>query len=97
MYLYDDKDLNEVDAYISNAFGDFDSVFHEIVSPDIHLDVCIIPQTEEEPFYKLVTMEAGAYEMKIPDRWKEYNLERAEYVIYVPANWNIQSSDMKDY
>lgn len=97
MYLYDDKDMDEVDAYIAEAFGNFDSVFHEIVSPDIHLDVCIIPPTDEEPFYKLVTMGAGAYEMKIPDRWKEYKLERAEYVIYVPKDWNLQSQDMKDY
>ena len=97
MYLYDDKELDEVDAYITKAFGDFDSVFHEIVSPDIHLDVCFIPPTAEEPFYKLVTMGAGAYEMKIPDKWKENNIERAEYVIYLPKNWNIQSQDMKDY
>ncbi len=97
MYLYDDKDLEEVDAYISKAFGNFDNVFHEIFSPDIHLDVCFVPATDEEPFYKLVTMGAGAYEMKIPDRWKDYNLERAEYVIYVPKDWNLQSQDMKDY
>lgn len=97
MYLYDDKDLEEVDAYISKAFGNFDNVFHEFFSPDIHLDVCFVPATDEEPFYKLVTMGAGAYEMKIPDRWKDYNLERAEYVIYVPKDWNLQSQDMKDY
>lgn len=52
---------------------------------------------DEEPFYKLVTMGAGAYEMNIPDKWKEYNLERAEYVMYVPKDWDLQSKDMKDY
>ena len=97
MYLYDDKDLGEVDAYIAKAFGRFENVFHEIISTDIHLDVCIVPPTDEEPFYKLVTMGAGAYEMNIPDRWKEYKLERAEYVIYVPKDWNLQSPDMEDY
>ena len=97
MYLYDEKDLDEVEAYITKAFGEYDSVFHEIFSPDIHLDVCLVNPTEEEPFYKLVTRGAGAYEMNIPDRWKEYNIERAEYVIYVPKDWNLQSQDMKDY
>lgn len=97
MYLYEDKDMEEVDAYIAKTFGKFDNVFHEIVSPDIHLDVCVIPPTDEEPFYKLVTMGAGAYEMKVPYRWKEYKLERAEYVIYVPKDWNIQGQDMRDY
>ncbi len=97
MYLYDEKDLDEIDAYISEVFGNFENVFHEIVSPDIHLDVCFIPPTDEDPYYKLVTLGAGAYEMNIPDKWKKYNLERAEYVIYVPKDWNLQSQDMKDY
>ena len=96
-YLYNEKDLNEVEAHISKVFGNFDNVFHEIVSPDIHLDVCVIPPTDEDPYYKLVTMGAGAYEMNIPDKWRKYNLERAEYVIYVPRDWNLQSQDMKDY
>ena len=97
LYLYDEKDLNEVDEYISKAFGNFENVFHEIISPDIHLDVCFIPPTNEEPFFKLVTMGAGAYEMAIPDKWKEYRLERAEYVIYVPKEWNLNSPEIADY
>ena len=97
LYLYDEKDLNEVDEYISKAFGNFENVFHEIISPDIHLDVCFIPPTNEEPFFKLVTMGAGAYEMAIPDEWKEYRLERAEYVIYVPKEWNLNSPEIADY
>ncbi len=97
LYLYDEKDLNEVDEYISKAFGNFENVFHEIISPDIHLDVCFIPPTNEEPFFKLVTMGAGAYEMDIPDKWKEYRLERAEYVIYVPKEWNLNSPEIADY
>ncbi|MBQ1739917.1 MAG: suppressor of fused domain protein, partial [Clostridiales bacterium] len=97
MFLYSEKELEEVDAYIAKAFGKFDNVFHEIVSPDIHLDVCFVPPTDDEPFYKLVTMGAGAYEMKIPEKWKEWHIERAEYVIYVPKDWNINSSDMNDY
>ena len=97
LYLYDEKDLNEVDEYISKALGNFENVFHEIISPDIHLDVCFIPPTNEEPFFKLVTMGAGAYEMAIPDEWKEYRLERAEYVIYVPKEWNLKSPEIADY
>ena len=97
LYLYDEKDLNEVDEYISKAFGNFENVFHEIISPDIHLDVCFIPSTNEEPFFKLVTMGAGAYDMDIPEQWKEYRLERAEYVIYVPKEWNLNSPEIADY
>ena len=96
-YLYNDKELAEVEAFISKTFGEYEEVFHEFVSPDVHLDVCCVLPTDEEPFYKLVTLGAGAYKMKVPAQYKKYNIERAEYVIYVPVNWNLQSSDMKDY
>lgn len=97
MFLYSEKELEEVDSYIAKAFGKFENVFHEIVSPDIHLDVCFVPPTDDEPFYKLVTMGAGAYEMKIPEKWKEWHIERAEYVIYVPKDWNLSSDKPDDY
>ena len=31
VYLYDEKEMEEVDAYIAKAFGKFESVFHEHV------------------------------------------------------------------
>ena len=72
-------------------FGNYKNVFHEIASPDIHLDVCIVEPTEEDPYYKLVTMGAGAYKMAIPEKWQKYQLDYAEYVIYLPKDWNINS------
>ena len=44
MYLYDDAEINELDKYIAEKFGKFDNVFHELISPDVHLDVCMIPR-----------------------------------------------------
>ena len=65
-YLYDDNEIEIIDEFISDTFGKYESVFHEIASPDIHLDVCLVDPSEEQPYYKLVTMGAGAYRMKIP-------------------------------
>ncbi|MBQ9912242.1 MAG: suppressor of fused domain protein [Firmicutes bacterium] len=96
-FLYSDAELDELDAFICDMFGTYENVFHEIVSPDIHLDVCIVDPTEEDPYYKMVTMGAGAYKMAIPDQWKEYNLDYAEYVIYLPKDWNINSGADEDY
>lgn len=96
-YLYSDKELEELDQYICEAFGDYQNVFHEIASPDVHLDVCIVDPTEECPYYRLVTMGAGAYEMNIPEQWKHYEIEHAEYVICVPEDWNLNSSEDSDY
>ena len=96
-YLYDDKEIAELDSFICSMFGEYKNVFHEIASPDVHLDVCIVDPTEEEPYYKLVTMGAGAYTMDIPEQWEKYHLEHAEYVIYLPENWNLQSGEETDY
>lgn len=96
-YLYSESELNEVDDYICKAIGKYDNVFHEINSPDIHLDICMVPPTEDEPYHKLVTMGAGAYSMNIPEQWRKYSLDRAEYIIYLPKDWNLQSSAETDY
>ena len=67
-YLYDESEINELDSFICDMFGNYQNVFHEIASPDVHLDVCIVDPTENDPYYKLVTMGAGAYKMSIPEQ-----------------------------
>ena len=97
MYLYTDKELDEYEKYIEEIFGDYKEVFHEIISTDIHLDIIIVPPTNERPYYKLITMGMGAYPMNVPDKLKQYELERAELVLYLPATWDINSSQEEDY
>ena len=97
MYLYDDSEIEVIDSFICDMFGNYKNVFHEIASPDIHLDVCIVEPTEEDTYYKLVTMGAGAYKMAIPEKWQKYQLDYAEYVIYLPKDWNINSGADSDY
>lgn len=96
-YLYTDGEIETLDAFITDQFGEYKNVFHEIASPDIHLDVCIVDPAEDEPYYKLVTMGAGAYTMQIPEQWRKYQIEHAEYVIYLPKDWNLNSSAETDY
>lgn len=97
MYLYTDQELDLYETYIMNEFGHYDEVIHEIVSPDIHLDIIVVPPTEENNYYKLITMGMGAYRMNIPEELKEYELERAELVMFLPPTWNIKSEKEEDY
>lgn len=97
MYLYTEEDLDQYEKYIAENFGEYKEVFHEIVSPDIHLDVIIVPPTEENPYYKLITMGMGAYQMNVPDNLKQYELEHAELILYLPPDWDIKSSKEQDY
>lgn len=96
-YLYSEKELNKLSAYIEQQYGEYGEVFHELVSPDIHLDIVLIPPTDEQPYYKLVTMGAGAYKMSMPRQLRKYKLERAEYVIFLPKDWNVKSDKEEDY
>ncbi|WP_296879946.1 suppressor of fused domain protein [Thomasclavelia sp.] len=97
MYLYTEKELDLYEKYIEEQFGDYNEVFHEIVSPDIHLDIIIIPPTASNNYYKLITMGMGAYKMNVPKEFKQYELERAELVLYLPPTWNIKSNREEDY
>ena len=66
MFLYSEEALNQYEEYIMEQFGEYESVFHELVSLDIHLDILIIPPTEEHNYYQLITMGMGAYSMHTP-------------------------------
>jgi hypothetical protein len=83
--------------HIEKFFGNFKNVIHEIVSPDIHVDICVVEPTEQRNYYTLVTMGMGAHRMNVPAELAEYKLERAEVLIYLPADWKIDSTDEKDY
>lgn len=97
MFLYSEADLDQYEKFIEENFGKFETVLHEIVSPDIHVDIIIVPPTPEHNFYKLITMGMGAYEMNIPRGLKQYELERAELVLYLPPTWDVNSSKEEDY
>ena len=96
MYLYSEEELEVLDKFIVDMFGDYANVMHEVASLDIHLDVCIVEPSPEEPYYKLVTMGAGAYRMQVPKEYERFKLDYAEYVIYLPKDWNIQSNKEDD-
>ncbi len=58
-YSYTEKELEKVSAYIERQYGDYEEVMHEMVSPDIHCDIVLVPPTDLSPYYKLVTGSRG--------------------------------------
>lgn len=91
--VYTDAEMDCVENHIAQYFGAFSNVFHEIISPDIHVDICIIPPSEERSFYTLVTMGMGAHRMAVPKELAEHKLERAELAICLPASWKIGAEE----
>ena len=75
--LYTHDEMTCVMSHIEKSFGSVTNILHEIVSPDIHVDICVIPPHDESAYYTLVTMGMGAHRMNVPDELKEKLLERA--------------------
>lgn len=94
--VYTEAEFEAVEAHISKYFGEYANVFHEIVSPDIHVDICIIGPTPERNHYTLVTMGMGAHRMNVPDALKKKKLDRAEILVTLPPDWKIGTEDADD-
>jgi len=95
--VYADIELDVLEQHITTHFGDFANVIHEIVSPDIHVDIAVIEPTSERNYYIMITMGMGAYRMNVPPQLAEYKLDRAEMVICLHPDWKVMDGDEKWY
>ena len=95
--VYSEDEQNTIETHISTCYGKFDSVLHEIVSPDIHVDICVIPPTTDRNYFTMVTMGMGAHRMNVPKELRNQGFDRAELLIALPSDWNIEDEDEKWY
>lgn len=94
--MYDEDDWDVVEEHIEKYFGHYDQVMHEIISTDIHLDICVIPPRKDHNYYTLVTMGMGAHKMNVPEELSEKKLDRAELLINLPADWKLSEKDWQE-
>lgn len=87
--FYEEDEMDAIEDHIKEYYGDFPTVFHEIASPDIHCDICIVPPTKEKNYYTLLTMGMGARVMDIPDDLDQTEEGRAELLICLPPDWKV--------
>ena len=99
--LYTEEEMESFQEAAEDSFGDTPLVFHEIVSPDIHIDLLLFPPNERCPFYAVCTMGVGAHRMNVPaqdlqEEAKEQpelralmfpGWDRTELIMYLPADW----------
>lgn len=94
--VYAEEEMKAVEEHIQQYFGQFENVLHELVSPDIHVDICMVPPSKERDYYTLVTMGMGAHRMNVPEELAKYKLERAELAIALPSDWKLDQESMRD-
>ena len=93
---YSEAEMEAVENHIQRYFGPFENVWHELESPDIHVDICLIPPGENRDYYTLVTMGMGAHRMNVPQELAEHRLERAELAIALPPDWKLEQEALSD-
>jgi hypothetical protein len=86
--------LDVVEGHVERHLGPIDSVFHELMSEDIHLDVLRVAPTEERPFHTLVTCGMSAKPMTVPEGGEL--LRFAELVIGLPRDWPLADEAFSD-
>ena len=95
-WVYTSRQMELLEEHIRMHIGPFEQVLHELVSPDIHVDLCVVPPDGDRDYYTLVTMGMGARRMNVPAELAEHRLERAELAIALPPGWKLDEESLKD-
>ena len=80
-----------VEEHVGRHLGEVKSVFHELISDLVHLDVLFIPPTPERPYHSLVTSGMSDRPMTVPDGAEDFL--HAELMLCLPADWKLGTDE----
>jgi len=86
--------IEAVVAHIEAHVGDPAWVFHQLVSPYVHVDIHVVAPTEERPWTTLVTSGMSERPMNFPPELQD--AARAELVMALPPNWPTERERMRE-
>lgn len=92
---YSEEEMSAVQQHIESCLGESEFVLHELISPDIHVDIIVIPPTDERPYYTLTTLGMGAYRMRLPREMRGITPARCELCITLPPHWQLDKESLK--
>ncbi len=79
--------VEALEKHIETFFGKPKTVFHELISSHVHIDVHIIEPTPERDYFVLVTTGMSDLPMWVPRGNTEFQF--AELLICLPPNWKV--------
>jgi hypothetical protein len=86
--------IEAISEHIEAHLGPVETVFHEIVSDTVHIDVHFVKPTESFPFVRLVTSGMSDLPMHIPDG--SDTPRYLELLITLPGDWKIDQTSFND-
>ena len=89
----DSENIEAIGAHIERWIGKPATVFHELISDKVHIDVHIVPPSDKFPFYTLVTSGMSDLRMHPPEQFKDKAY--AELFLCLPRDWKMSDQDWK--
>lgn len=87
--------VSHIDAHLERFFDDGDiTVFHEIISDKVHIDIYMIKANEERDYNILLTSGLSSLPMNVPEGLEA--LAHAEIVALVPKDWKLSQDDFEN-
>lgn len=86
-----EESIEQISAHIEHYLGPISGVFHEIISDAVHIDVHVVPATEDMPYLRLVTSGMSDLPMPLPEGVEAP--QHMELMLTLPADWPIQHAD----
>lgn len=91
----DEELISAVTAHVERHLGPIETVFHELVSTTVHVDIHVVAPTDERPFYTLVTTGMAERPMTVPAE-VEGDWRYAELMVTLPPDWPLSQRDFGD-
>ncbi len=89
--------IEQISSHIEQHLGSIETVFHELISDTVHIDVHFVKPTKEFPFVQLVTSGMSDLPMATPD---DPSIPKyVELLVTLPSDWKLdqQSLDNEDW
>ena len=83
----DSSNMEAISDHIEKHVGEIHSVFHEIVSDIVHIDVYWVKPSDRFPFHVLVTSGMSDKAMNVPGGLEDQRY--AELCVLLPASWHL--------
>lgn len=91
---FNSPDIEKIEEHITKYLGKIETVYHELVSDLVHIDVFFIKPTPQRNFSTLTTSGMSHRPMKAPSGAEKF--QYAELMICLPPDWPLTDEALKE-
>lgn len=89
-----DSNIEAISNHIEKHVGTIESVFHELISDQVHIDIHWVKPSSKFPFHVLVTSGMSDQPMITPEEANDFRY--SELCLLLPAYWKIGVENYKE-